>query len=66
MTKLLELSKKYDFKVDAKSLIVPARISSEDAIWLLDSGYHLTFKLSSLSYVWCERYLNQLKKEKEG
>ena len=66
MTKLLELSKKYDFKVDAKSLVVPARISSEDIAWLIDSGYHLTFKLSSLSYVWCERYLNQLKKEKEG
>ena len=69
MTKLLELSKKYDFKVDAKSLslVVPAHISSEDAIWLLNSGYHLTFKLSPLHYIWCERYLNlnQLKKEKE-
>ena len=63
---LLELSKKYDFEVDAKSLIVPARISSEDAIWLLNSGYHLTFELSPLSYIWCERDLNQLKKEKEG
>jgi len=66
MTKLLELSKKYDFKVDAKSLVVPARISSEDAIWLLDNGYHLTFKLSPLSYIWCEQGLNQFKKEKEG
>ena len=59
MTKLLELSKKYDFEVDAKSLIVPAYISSEDIAWLLNSGYHLTFKLSPLSYVWCERYLKK-------
>ena len=66
MNKLIELSKKYDFKVDGKSLIVPAHISSEDAIWLLNSGYHLTFKLSPLSYIWCERDLNHLKKEKEG
>ena len=66
MTKLLELSKKYDFKVDAKSLIVPAYISSEDIAWLIDSGYHLTFEFSPLSYIWCERYLNQLKKEKKG
>ena len=66
MNKLIELSKKYDFKVDAKSLIVPARISSEDVIWLLNSGYHLTFKLSPLSYIWCEQGLNQFKKEKEG
>ena len=66
MNKLLELSKKYDFEVDAKSLIVPAHISSEDIAWLLNSGYHLTFEFSPLSYIWCERYLNQLKKEKEG
>ena len=66
MTKLLELSKKYNFKVDAKSLVVPAHISSEDIAWLIDSGYHLTFEFSPLHYIWCERYLNQLKKEKEG
>ena len=66
MSKLLDLSKKYGFKIDAKSLVVPARISSEDMAWLIDSGYHLTFTLSPLSYIWCERYLNQLKKEKEG
>ena len=59
MNKLIELSKKYDFKVDGKSLIVPAHISSEDAIWLLNSGYHLTFKLSPLSYIWCEQYLKK-------
>ena len=65
---LLELSKKYNFKVDAKSLIVPAHISSEDIAWLIDSGYHLAFEFSPLNYIWCERYLNlnQLKKEKEG
>jgi len=66
MNKLIDLSNKYGFTITGKSLVVPARISSEDAIWLLNSGYHLTFKLSPLSYIWCERDLNQLKKEKEG
>jgi len=66
MTKLIDLSNKYGFTITGKSLVVPARISSEDAIWLLDSGYHLTFKLSPLSYIWCEQGLNQFKKEKEG
>ena len=64
MSKLLDLSKKYGFTIDAKSLVVPAHISAKDMAWLIDSGYHLTFKLSPLSYIWCERYL-QLKKEKE-
>ena len=66
MNKLIDLSNKYGFTVTGKSLVVPARISSEDAIWLLDNGYHLTFKLSPLSYIWCEQGLNQFKKEKEG
>ena len=66
MSKLLDLSKKYGFEVDNNSIIVPAHISSEDIAWLIDSGYHLTFEFSPLSYIWCERYLNQLKKEKEG
>ena len=62
MTKLLELSKKYDFETTNKSPIVPANISTEDIAWLIDSGYHLTFKLSPLSYIWCERGLTQFKK----
>ena len=59
MSKLLDLSKKYDFEVDAKSLVVPAHISSEDIAWLIDSGYHLTFEFSPLHYIWCERYLKK-------
>jgi len=47
MNKLLELSKKYDFKVDAKSLVVPARISSEDAVWLPNSGAILPLTLAA-------------------
>jgi hypothetical protein len=65
MSKLLELSKKYGFKVDSKSLIVPGTIETEDLQWLLAEGYHLTFELSPLHFIWCERFLKGAQKERE-
>jgi hypothetical protein len=66
MTKLLELSKKYGFKVTDSVLLVDATISTEDMTWLIDNGYHLKFEVSPLSFIWCERYLKGKQKEKEA
>jgi len=61
MTKLFELSRKYNFRVDSKSLIVPATIETDDMAWLIDAGYRLTFEVSPLAYVWCDRFIKQNK-----
>ncbi len=64
---LIELSKKYGFKVDQKSLIVPGTIETEEMRYLIDQGCHLTFTLSPLHFIWCERFLKgKQSKEKEG
>jgi hypothetical protein len=62
MNKLLELSKKYGFKVTDSVLLVDATISTEDMTWFIDNGYHLKFEVSPLSFIWCERYLKQQRK----
>ncbi len=64
---LLELSKKYNFKITQYRLVVPANIETEELEFLIDQGYSLTFELSPLSFIWCERFLEgKRSKKREG
>lgn len=64
---LLELSKKYNFKITQYRLVIPANIETEELAFLIDQGYSLTFQLSPLSFIWCERFLEgKPTKEKES
>jgi hypothetical protein len=67
MSKLLELSKKYGFKVTDISLVVPGTIETSDLQWLLAAGYHLTFNMdSSLGYIAAQEILKCKQKESDG
>lgn len=47
---IIELAKKYNFKIDRESLHVPAEITTEDLIFLIDAGYHIVFTFSPWAY----------------
>ncbi len=63
MIKLLELAKKYGFRVDQKNLIVPANISTVDLEYLISKGYYFTFEIPPRAYPWLEKFLESKEKE---
>ncbi len=59
---LLQLSKKYNFKITQYRLVIPANIETEELEFLINEGYSLTFEVASpWIYPICQEMINKVK-----